>query len=1603
MKNILLSIFCLGLYLSINAQCVVEVPLSQRASASTLIVEGKVISQNSFWNATNNMIYTSSQVEVYKIFKGSIATSVISIISEGGIVGMTKITAEPALNLRVGEIGVFTCAPPTHMHNLPANNTGIPQFETYASVQGFIKYDLNSETAADAFHRYSNVETELYPALLEPNRITYNNVRSFSIHIQAAQHSIGPNPTVQSITGFTPATVTAGTGSTITITGTGFGATQGSGSVGFKNGDDGGATYINPLPSQIISWSNTSIVVEVPSNAGTGTIQVTQGATQTSATSLTVSYSHLNVDFDPGSGVIAYQTDHINDNGTGGYTWRMNTAFDAATTERASFMRAFDSWRCATGVNWSIGATTSINDAVSDGTNVICNDNTAPLSAGILGVCYSYWSGCASGPTIIWYVNELDIIFDEGSNITPLTWQYGPSAPTGSQYDFETVAVHELGHGHQLGHVINNGAIMHYAISNGTSNRALGVNDLAGGNFVQAKSVVANVCGPGAMTAFTCASPPVAAFIGTPTTLCAGGTVAYTDQSTNTPTSWSWTFQGGTPSTSSLQNPTVTYSTAGTYSVSLTATNATGSDNQTNLSYITVNANPNLTASSQTNVSCNGGSNGSATVGISGGSPTYNYNWTPGNPAGDGTVTVTGLSASTFTCTVTDANSCTDTQTFTLTQPSAISLTAAAQTNLTCNGGSNGAASVNAATGGAGGFTYNWTPGNPTGDGTVSVTGLAAGSYTCTATDANGCTATRTFSITQPTVVTATTSQTNITCNAAANGIASVSASGGTPSYTYSWAPSGGTAASATGLAAGNYTCTITDANGCMLTKTFSITQPAVLDAIKTTFNVSCFGGNDASGSVAPTGGTGPFTYSWTPLGGNAATASNLVAGSYTCTITDANGCTKGKNFLITQPSPISISMSGADENCSGGDGQATATPSGGTGPYTYLWAPGGQTTQTALNLSAATYTCTVTDANGCNGNNTFVVNNVGCGGSPVAAFSGTPTTVCSGASVAFTDLSSNTPTSWTWSFPGGSPSGSSAQNPTVSYSTPGSYNVTLTVTNASGSDALTMTSYITVAAPPSASGTVTNISCFASTDGSIDLTPTGNAPFTYLWSPSAQTTQDRSGLTAGSYSVTVTDVNGCTFMTSFSITQPTAITAVMSGANSTCPDNDGTATAAPSGGTSPYTYLWSPGGQTTATAANLPAATYTCAITDANGCSSSRTFTVNQTGCGPAHLTSGFCGITLPSLSQQIYCTAVTNATNYQYKFMQGATVIAVYTRGNYLTNCLLTNIPQIQYAQTYTVLVRAMIGNTWGLYGSACTITTPAFPGGQVANGSCGTTLTGFNNPIYCTAIPGAANYEWKFMIGATLTATYQRGNYLTDCVPANVGGLSYGQTYDVYVRAYVGGVWGSYGAFCTVTMPTFPTTQVSSAWCNGTVPNLSSGISCNAVTGATDYQWKVESGAYVSIMNRGNNQTNWRLSWNSGTTVNTTYDVSVRAFVGGVWGTFGTVCTIAVGGNMMPQHPGDEILPAEVRIANPDMAEIETMSMEVYPNPFAANITVITNASVKAVLIYNSFGEFIRSVDLENGKAEINLGELASGIYLIQATSASGVITKTVIKQD
>lgn len=618
-----------------SAQCLMyPVLLSQRIPQSDLVVEGKVIDQVCFWNAEHNKIYTSNLVDVYKTFKNT-GTPYIEVITEGGTMGDKKQELHPALSLQVGDVGVFTLV----SNGQPAQ-FGKPVFDAYASAQGFIRYNLADNTATESFHSYNNISTDLYPAIQQLTGANYVQVKA----VNPLQHSITAGNTTQAvaaITSFTPTTISAGTGSVLTINGTAFGTTATASQIGFRNADDGGATFISPLASEIISWTNTQIQVRVPDGAGTGVIRV-NGSNSTGV--LTIPYAHINIT----SGGNAFMTKHISQ-GNGGYIWTYNTSFIANTAAKAAFERSLNSWRCNTYVNWSLASGSSnIAVAANDNVNIVTFDATLP--AGVLGRCTNYFQGCGSGSGMNWYVSELDIVFDPTPGTG--TWQYGPSNPSGSQYDFESVTVHELGHGHELGHVINSSDLMHYAIGAGQVKRNLNVDDLNGGLAVMNRNAQAGgTCGEPLMTplaASSCSLGSLNAAMNSSAAGCVNQAITLSDASSGTPTSWSWSMPGGTPSSANTQNASVTYATAGSKVVSLTVTSGTASS--TTSQTITVNTAPSLSVTPTATTICSGQLVVLKATGAT------SYAWTPGSSSA-ANFPVTPAATTTYSV-VGTANSC---------------------------------------------------------------------------------------------------------------------------------------------------------------------------------------------------------------------------------------------------------------------------------------------------------------------------------------------------------------------------------------------------------------------------------------------------------------------------------------------------------------------------------------------------------------------------------------------------------------------------------------------------------------------------------------------------------------------------------------------------------------------------------------------------------------------------------------------------------------------------------------------------------------------------------------------------------------------------------
>ncbi len=604
------------------------------------------------------------------------------------------------------------------------------------------------------------------------------------------------------------------------------------------------------------------------------------------------------------------------------------------------------------------------------------------------------------------------------------------------------------------------------------------------------------------------------------------------------------------------------------------------------------------TASANSPTTCAGNSDGSATVTATGGTNPYTYDW----DSGETTQTATGLGAGTHTVTVTDTNGCLATTNVTIIDSPTLIATASQDSEVLCNGGSNGSATATA-TGGTSPYSYDWDSGETT----QTATGLDAGDHTVTVTDDNGCSATALVSITEPlTALAATATQNSGTsCNGDSNGSATVTASGGTPMYTYDW-DTGETTQTATNLGAGTHTVTITDSNGCIETADITITEPAILMVtVSLDANVNCNGESNGSATATATGGTPPYAYDW-DTGETTQTASGLGAGAHSITITDMTGCSTVGTISVTEPSALIVSASqDAGALCFGeSNGTATATSSDGTSPYTYTW-DSGEVGPTATGLDAGTHVVTTTDANGCTATASVMITepdelsvsisingNVTCNGSS----DGSATATVTGGIL---------PYAYDWS-----------NGETTSTATglgAGTHTITITDTNN-----CTITGQATIAQPsnPLVISIVQNngVDCNGSSNGSATVSATGGTtPYTYEWN-NGEMTPTATGLTAGGSTVTVTDSNGCTDTGTINITEPPLLSVTVSVNNNVrCNGgSNGSATATPTGGTNPYTYDWN-NGETTQTATSLTAGTNTVTITDDNGCQTIGSITISQ------------------------------------------------------------------------------------------------------------------------------------------------------------------------------------------------------------------------------------------------------------------------------------------------------------------------------------------------------------------------------------------------------
>ncbi len=469
---------------------------------------------------------------------------------------------------------------------------------------------------------------------------------------------------------------------------------------------------------------------------------------------------------------------------------------------------------------------------------------------------------------------------------------------------------------------------------------------------------------------------------------------------------------------------------------------------------------------------------------------------------------------------------------------------------------------------------------------------------------------------------------------------------------------------------------------------------PTVSASFSSQTNVNCNGDTTGSLTATATDGAANFKYVWSTgdstinTSSTTNTISGLAAGSYTVMITDVNGDTSSVSATITQPAPITVSITQDNGLCFGSPVEATASATGGNSPYSYAWSNGDSTASISGVAYGYIYVI-VTDANGCSGGQSItftkprkfavdvvVDSNASCNGLPDGGLS---------ASISY----GVSPFTYLWS--------NAATTASITGLAAGTY--TVNITDANGcitTDSGTVSNLVTVVASAAVSST---LDCNGDTDGQVTASATGGtSPYTYSWNTGG-TAALETGLSAGTYSVTITDNNGCWDSASVTLTEPTALvaSATVSSTLDCNGDSDGQVTASGTGGTSPYIYSWNTGG-TAALETSLGAGTYSVTITDANGCTASNSVTLTQ----PATLVAS------SSLDSDVTCNG--GADGGVTASATGGSSPYIYLWNNSATTATISGVA----AGTYTVTVTDANGCTST---SSKTVTEPsASTGGEI-----------------------------------------------------------------------------------------------------------------------------------------------------------------------------------------------------------------------------------------------------------------------------------------------
>lgn len=648
---------------------------------------------------------------------------------------------------------------------------------------------------------------------------------------------------------------------------------------------------------------------------------------------------------------------------------------------------------------------------------------------------------------------------------------------------------------------------------------------------------------------------------------------------------------GGTPSyayqwSNGETTQTIDDLTSGTYTVTVTDMNGCIIEASASVNEPSSPVTAGISVIQQSNC---GNSDGSMSGFGDGGTPGYTYEWSTGSSL----AVIEGIPSGTYTLTVTDLLGCTAVAEQTLSDADGVSIAANDVSNVSCNGGDDGSATISASSAN-GGYIYTWSNGGDQ----QTESNLEAGIYSITVADASGCTGVITIEILEPEAITIdSSSQSNITCNGLENGTLEVIASGGTGELSYEW-NIGVDQTSIAELVAGFYDVTITDELGCEAIFDFVIEEPEAIAVANENISLpSCAGDSDGSIIISIEGGTLPYQYLWND-GSTNDTIAGISSGDYSVTITDNNQCTAVLNYTIDDPSEVFVTVTAVAPLCAeSSDGSLTLDIEGGSSPYSVGWEDGGMST-TRDSLSSGTYEATVTDANGCSAVIMYDI----AGPPPIEPNVTTTDESANGAtdgSAVSDPIFGTEPYTYAWS------NGDTSNM--ISDLSPGMYSVT--VTDSQGCSGVQAFNINSGDCNLSGEPVITNVSCAGQADGQINVTVEGAVePLTYVWS-NGDSMATLSDLESGMYSVIITDANGCQLqLTDLEISEPSmiAVTDFEIINPSTPSASDGEVVLTVEGGTGDYTFELADDSQIGLGIERLDSlveGTYYVIITDENGC----------------------------------------------------------------------------------------------------------------------------------------------------------------------------------------------------------------------------------------------------------------------------------------------------------------------------------------------------------------------------------------------------------------